>query len=117
MTLANDVLLPVAGNDGFRGWGKEGGNGGQVTFTAEGQALTGMIKVDEISTLSLILGGGSSLNGTINPDGQSGEAAVTLEEGSTWILTGDAYLTGFEGDVGSITANGYHVYVNGTAIN
>lgn len=76
-----------------------------------------MIKVDEISTLSLILGGGSSLNGTINPDSQSGEAAVTLEEGSTWILTGDAYLTGFEGDVGSITANGYHVYVNGTAIN
>lgn len=37
LTLANDVLLTVAGNDGSRGWGKEGGNGGQVTFTAEGR--------------------------------------------------------------------------------
>lgn len=37
LTLANDVLLTVAGNDGSRGWGKEGGNGGQITFTAEGR--------------------------------------------------------------------------------
>lgn len=115
-TLANDVFLRVEGNSSSRGWGTEGANGGDVTLTADSQEFTGNILVDEISSLVLIMKNGTSYEGAINPDGDGGTVDVTLDDNSTWTLTGDSYITSFDGDTSNITANGYHLYVNGEQV-
>ena len=115
-TLANDVFLRVEGNSSSRGWGTEGANGGDVTLTADSQEFTGNILVDEISSLVLTMKNGTSYEGAINPDGDGGTVDVTLDDNSTWTLTGDSYITSFDGDTANITANGYHLYVNGEQV-
>ena len=115
-TLANDVFLRVEGNSSSRGWGTEGTNGGDVTLTADSQEFTGNILVDEISSLTLTMKNGTSYEGAINPDGDGGTVDVTLDDNSTWTLTGDSYITSFDGDTSNITANGYHLYVNGEQV-
>jgi hypothetical protein len=104
----NGVLLHIAGTDGQ--------NGGTCSLTAANQTLNGDILVDEISSLQIFLTDGSTYTGSVNPDGTDGDAYVTIDDGSTWILTGDAYLTGFSGKTKNIETNGYTVYVNGSAI-
>ena len=115
-TLANDVFLRVEGNSSSRGWGTEGANGGDVTLTADSQEFAGNILVDEISSLALTMKNGTSYEGAINPDGDGGTVDVTLDDDSTWTLTGDTYITSFDGDTSNITANGYHLYVNGEQV-
>lgn len=115
-TLANDVFLRVEGNSSSRGWGTEGANGGDVTLTADSQEFTGNILVDEISSLVLTMKNGTSYEGAINPDGAGGTVDVTLDDDSTWTLTGDSYITSFDGDTSNIAANGYHLYVNGEQV-
>ena len=115
-TLANDVFLRVEGNSSSRGWGTEGANGGDVTLTADSQEFTGNILVDEISSLVLTMKNGTSYEGAINPDGDGGTVDVTLDDNSTWTLTGDSYITSFDGDTSNIAANGYHLYVNGEQV-
>ena len=115
-TLANDIFLRVEGNSSSRGWGTEGANGGDVTLTADSQEFTGNILVDEISSLALTMKNGTSYEGAINPDGDGGTVDVTLDDDSTWTLTGDSYITSFDGDTSNITANGYHLYVNGEQV-
>lgn len=115
-TLANDVFLRVEGNSSSRGWGTEGANGGDVTLTADSQEFTGNILVDEISSLVLTMKNGTSYEGTINPDGAGGTVDVTLDDNSTWTLTGDSYIASFDGDTSNIAANGYHLYVNGEQV-
>lgn len=115
-TLANDVFLRVEGNSSSRGWGTEGANGGDVTLTADSQEFTGNILVDEISSMALTMKNGTSYEGAINPDGDGGTVDVTLDDNSTWTLTGDSYITSFDGDTSNITANGYHLYVNGEQV-
>ena len=115
-TLANDVFLRVEGNSSSRGWGTEGANGGDVTLTADSQEFIGNILVDEISSLVLTMKNGTSYEGAINPDGDGGMVDVTLDDDSTWTLTGDSYITSFDGDTSNITANGYHLYVNGEQV-
>lgn len=116
LNLAGDTLLRVAGNNGARGWGTAGSNGGVCTFTADGQAMEGVILVDEASALTLALQNGTAFTGTINPQGQAGTVSVTLAEGSTWTLTADAYITSFEGDTAGIAAGDYHLYVDGEQV-
>ena len=116
LTLANDVLLRVEGNSSSRGWGTAGSNGGDVTMTASAQTLEGNILVDSISSLALTLADGSSWTGAVNPDGDGGEVSLILDESSTWTLTGDSYLTSFEGDLDNIIANGFHLYVAGEQV-
>ena len=45
--------------------------------------------------------------------GDAGTVHVTLSDDSSWTLTGDSYVTSFDGDLTKVTANGYHLYVNG----
>ena len=97
------------------GWGTTGSNGGQVTLTAVSQEIDGDMLVDEASTLNLYLTEGSTFTGTINPDGSEGEVYVEIEDGSTWILTGDAYITSLTCGTDAIDLNGYTLYVNGVA--
>lgn len=112
-TLANDVFLRVEGNSSSRGWGTAGANGGDVILTAEEQELQGNILVDDISSLNFTMKNGTSFHGAINPDGEGGTVEVTLDADSAWTLTGDSYISSFDGDISSITANGYHLYING----
>ena len=117
LTLANDTLFRISGNSSSRGWGTAGANGAQVVLTTAQQTMDGVIIVDDISTLDMSLTDGSVFTGTINPDGQAGEVAVTLDATSTWSLTADAYVTAFNGSLDGVVANGFTLYVNGVAAN
>ena len=95
------------------GWGSEGSNGGHVTMTAAQQTIDGDMIVDEVSSLNLYLTESSSYTGAINTDGAAGDVYVEIEDGSTWTLTGDSYITSLTCGAGSINLNGYKLYVNG----
>lgn len=116
LTLANDNLLTVAGNDSSRGWGTKGSNGGTVNFVAESQTMEGNITCDSISTLNMTMKDGTNFKGTINTTGTAGTVSVTIDAGSTWTLTGDSYVTSFNGDLTNVNTNGYHLYVNGEQV-
>jgi hypothetical protein len=110
------VFLRVGGNDGSRGWGKAGSNGADCAVIAKDQALTGDVIADELSSVSLTLRGSSTFTGTVNAANTARAAKVTLEDGTTWSLTDNAYLTSFTGRVGAIVTNGFTVFVNGVAL-
>ena len=95
------------------GWGSEGSNGGHVTMTASQQTIDGDMIVDEVSSLNLYLKESSSFSGAINSDGQAADVYVEIEDGSTWTLTGDSYITSLTCSAGSINLNGHKLYVNG----
>ncbi len=116
---AANVLLSVC-DDGWNGASN------QAEFNAANQVLTGTVLVGSNSTLNLTLTDGSSLTGSVsgeisNSRGETvstevGEVNVTLDSTSTWTLTADSYITSFTGDASQIIANGYTLYVNGTAL-
>jgi hypothetical protein len=113
---ADGALLTVAGNDGARGWGKAGSNGGNCSFTAKNQALSGNILCDDISTLDVKLSDGASLTGAINPQGAAGTVTLTLDDASTFTLTADSYVTTFNGSASNVKLNGHSLYVNGVKL-
>ncbi|GAP12764.1 hypothetical protein LARV_00500 [Longilinea arvoryzae] len=119
LTLADGAyLLRVSGNDGSRGWGTAGSNGGNATFDLSGQTLSGDIFVDAISTLDMKISNSSAFTGAINPDGtQASSLSVTLDSTSTWTLTADSYVSAFNGSMDNVVTNGHTLYVNGSAIN
>ena len=45
-----------------------------------------------------------------------GTVNVTLDESSTWTLTGDTCISSFTGDASGVISNGYTLYVNGVAL-
>ncbi len=96
-------------------WGKDGRNGGDCELNAEEQTLAGTIVVDDISSLVLHLTD-STFTGSINEKGAAGGVSVSLSGGSVWTLTGDSYITSFEGDPAGVIGNGFHLYVDGEAI-
>lgn len=119
VTLDNEdqsgKLLRVTGNSGTRGWGTAGKNGAQVTFTADGQVLEGAIEVDTISTLDMTLKNNSVWTGMVRivdnaegGDGVNHNAILTIEEGSTWTLTGDCTVTRLINH-GTIEFNGHTI--------
>ena len=111
LLLSDDgtLLIVSAGR-----WGKDGKNGGDCTLNAAKQTLTGDIYVDAISSLKLNLTDGSTYTGAITGEGS---IAVTLDGTSAWTLTGDSYITSFDGDLSRIVLNGYTLYINGVAYN
>lgn len=109
---SGDSLMTVAGQSR---WGKEGSNGGKVTFKTSNQILAGDISVDSISSLALDLTQMSSYTGAINTAGQAGTVSVALENSSTWTLTADSYVSELSGDTSGINLNGHMLYVNGKA--
>ncbi len=116
---SDNILLSVC-DDGWSG----GSN--VAKLNASSQKLSGAIKVGDNSTLTLNLTNSSSFEGYIdgkiaNASGttvstEAGTVSVTLDSTSTWILTGDSYVTGFNGDVSNVISNGYTLYVNGVAL-
>lgn len=117
---AENVLLSVCDD----GWS---GAGNTATLKAVAQVLRGAIKVGDNSTLTLELTDGSGFTGSIdgsimNAKGETvsteaGAVSVTLDGSSTWTLTGDSYVTEFNGNAANVITNGYTLYVNGVALN
>ncbi|MCR5452401.1 MAG: hypothetical protein K6F00_07245, partial [Lachnospiraceae bacterium] len=105
----NSLLKIAAG-----GWGTSGKNGGEVTFSASKQTLSGNITVDSISTLNLLLSENSVFTGSINSSGSAGKVYVEVPEGCTWKLTGNSYITSLSCVDGSIDLNGYTLTVGST---
>ena len=96
------------------GWGSDGSNGGHVNLNASDQQIAGNILIDDISTLNLYLKDNSTFEGAINPEGQTGDVYVEIEDGSTWKLTSDSYVSGLTVSEGSgIDMNGYKLYIDG----
>ena len=114
-----NILLSVCAD----GWS---GAGNVAALNAIGQVLDGTILVGSDSTLTLNLTEGSSFTGAIsgkitNAKGTTvssevGTVSVTLDSTSTWTLTGDTYITSFDGDASQIVSNGYTLYVNNVAL-
>ncbi len=123
VTITNEdsenVLISVC-DDGWSG----GSN--TAVLNAESQVLTGAVLVGDNSSLELNLSDGSTFTGYVsgeisNASGETvsteaGDVSVTLESGCTWTLTGDSYVTEFNGDASSVISNGYTLYVNGVAL-
>ena len=108
---ADGVFLRAAA----AGWGSEGSNGGKVELTASKQTINGDIIVDDVSALNLYLKDSSSFSGAVNPDGQNGDVYVEIEDGSTWKLTSDSYVSGLTVGKGSaIDLNGHKLFVDGS---
>ncbi len=115
----SDVLLSVC-DDGWNG------SSNIAEMTADGQSLQGNILVGENSTLALTLANGSAFEGSIsgnivNAKGEqvseeTGNVSVTLDDTSSWTLTGDTWITTFAGDAARVNGNGYTLYVSGEAL-
>ena len=116
---ADNILLSVCAD----GWS---GGSNIATLKAIAQKLVGAILVGSDSSLTLELTDGSSFEGAIdgkitNASGtvvstEVGTVSVTLDATSTWTLTGDSYVTEFNGDAANVISNGYTLYVNGVAL-
>jgi hypothetical protein len=116
---AENILLSVCAD----GWS---GAGNVAALNAVKQALSGTILVGSDSTLTLNFTEGSTFTGAIsgnitNAKGtvvstEVGTVNVTLDASSTWTLTGDTYITSFDGDATSVISNGFTLYVNGVAL-
>ena len=112
---ASGALMRICGNSASRGWGTAGSNGAQVECILRGQTLSGNILVDTISSLTLDLTENSDFTGTLNiyENAQggtpvSGNITLTIEEGSTWTLTGDCTLSTLI-NYGTIHFNGFTI--------
>ena len=116
---SGNVLLSVCDD----GWNGAENN---AELYANAQNLSGTILVGSNSKLALNLSDGSAFTGSISGEitsskgtavsGEVGTVNVTLDETSTWTLTADTYITGFEGNAEQIISNGYTLYVNGVAL-
>ena len=126
----SEFLLRCTGNANQRGWGASGANGADCHFTGSDQMLEGDVIWDSISHLDFYLTQGSVLTGAVLQDescagdGGDGYANLYIEEGSTWVVTGDSVLTSLQcagtvvdadGNTVSITGADGTVYVSGTS--
>ncbi len=115
----SDVLLSVCDD----GWS---GASNIAELNADAQVLSGTILVGSNATLTLSLSNGSSFEGSIGGEIASakgtqvstevGTVSVSLDETSTWTLTGDTWISEFSGSAENVIRNGYTLYVNGVAL-
>ena len=115
-----EFFLRCTGNNNQRGWGTEGANGSDCTFTGIKQEMNGDVVWDSISNLKLYLTEGSTLNGAVIDDescagdGGDGSSAIYIDKDSTWTVTGDSTVTNLY-NAGKITdADGKTVSIVGT---
>lgn len=96
---SDDFLLKCTGNSNARGWGSAGANGADCSFTADNQTMEGTILWDSISTLDVLLTDNSTWSGSYVQDesnagdGGNGTASLSIDETSTWIVTGNSTLS------------------------
>lgn len=116
VNLKNATLKTNSGiliNSATGKWGKEGSNGGNLTLNATSQILEGDVTCDDISTVMMNLKNNSSLNGKINSDNVGKSVGISLDETSTWTVTGTSYLTiikDSDTNLSNINDNGNTIY-------
>ena len=113
------ILLSVCAD----GWS---GAGNTAALKAVAQELEGAVKVGGDSTLTLELTKGSRFIGSIdgqivNAKGETvstevGKVSVTLDANSVWTLSGDSWISAFDGDPACVVSNGHTLYVNGVPL-
>ena len=106
------VFLKAAGTSE---WGSSGSNGGVVTLTLTNQDIEGDIVIDSFSGLTLNLIS-STIKGKINNANTAAKLAITLDEDSQIILTGNSYYTSLvnEKSDGSNLINGTYKWTAST---
>lgn len=124
----NEFFLKCTGNANQRGWGQNGANGADCSFTAENQKMEGDVVWDSISNLDFKMTNGSTLTGGFVQDescagnGGSGKADLSIDATSTWIVTKDSQLSSLtnkgtikdaEGKTVTIKGSDGTVYVQG----
>ena len=112
---ADGALLCVVGNSASRGWGKKGANGGNADVLIENEKIKGNIIADDISMLNLTLKntrwtGALSIDKNAAATDPKGTVNVKIDEGSSWVLTGDSTVTTLENH-GTILKNGHTLTV------
>ena len=107
VTSTSDTLIKAVGTSR---WGNSGKNGGVVSFTADGETLTGNLVCDNISSIAAILQDKSSLSGSIN------SAALSLDATSSWIATGDSKLTSLSDTSGISGTSITNIHGNGHTV-
>ncbi|MCH4178413.1 MAG: hypothetical protein LKF47_00920 [Megasphaera sp.] len=111
LTFSSPTLIQVTSDQ----WGNTGTNGGDFTFTADQQTLSGNVLANGISKVSLILQNGSTWTGAVNGDNAAEVAAVSLDASSVWTVNGTCYITAFtdaDTTLANITGNGNTIYYN-----
>ncbi len=126
----SEFFLKCTGNANERGWGTEGENGADCSFTAIDQDMEGDVIWDSISQLDFYMMDGSTLSGAFLDDesnagnGGSGYANLYISSDSTWVVTGDSTLTSLysegtivdeDGNTVTIQSEDGTVYVEGTS--
>ena len=106
------VFLNAAGTSE---WGNPGSNGGVVTLTLTNQDIEGDIVVDAYSGLTINLIG-STITGKINAANTAAKIAISLDQDSSIILTGNSYYTSLvnEKTDGSNLINGTYKWTAST---
>lgn len=118
VTNNSGVLLKAAAGS----WGTSGSNGGHAILTFSGQAISGAMTADSISSIVLTLKNSSALTSAINTAATAKSVGVTMDASSTWTLAGDSYVTTLADSAGvsgssitNITGNGHNLYYDATA--
>lgn len=100
-------LMTIAGNND-NNWGTAGSNGGTVTFTADGETLSGNISVDTISSLDFYLLNGTTYTGAMEitdnakaSDKSAAPITVNVSSDSTWVVTADTTITNLNEEDGA----------------
>lgn len=73
-------------------WGRKDANGGHLNLKVRDQTISGVMRTDAISDISVTLGKGASWNGS-----SQGRVSVTLEDGARWVLDADARIVSLKG--------------------
>ena len=96
-------------------WGNSGSNGGVVTLTLTNQDIEGDIVFDAYSGLTINLIG-STITGKINAANTAAKIAISMDEDSSIILTGNSYYTSLvnEKTDGSNLVNGTYKWTAST---
>ena len=90
-------------------------NEGVVTFTAQGETLTGDVVTDSTSSATVLLEDGTTLTGKID------KAALTLDSTSKWTVTANSAVSTLTGavisgsEVTNVVGNGHDVYYSKSA--
>ena len=116
----SEFFLRCTGNDNARGWGTAGANGSDCLFTAINQDMDGDVIWDSISNLDFYMTDNSTLTGAfVNDETYAGEGGdgycnVTIDMGSTWIVTGDSTLSSLSSEGTIVDEEGNTVTIQGS---
>ncbi|MBO6190309.1 MAG: hypothetical protein J6N92_05825 [Alloprevotella sp.] len=88
-------------------WSTYGGYGHLILKTTQGSwGYTGSVDADSYSHATVEVGNGVTWRGTMDADNNAASATVTVDDGGTWVLTGNSYVSTLVNN-GTIYTNGY----------